>query len=418
LYHITLTTISLEAKFSKQELSELMPSLAPKVKWYPEESLVWVENFLRRQTKSTKFIIAAIKSLDRDSVPEEIRNDFELYNDELLHEVAPSEHISPTKRECVIIRDDFHCQYCGTEITDAADYEADHIIPVARGGKENYLNLVTACRRCNQKKLDKTPLEAGLPMPIAKPFHGAQATYILKTNPGIRKKWLQLFPDRYKVVESMLNNIEPISTNINQRQPGILTRASKAAAVSGPGSVSGSGTKEKEIGKGEGGTELATKGIPRSRTEAEETLCEGDRVEVPPKGEGDSHRAEGDEAVISVWRSVKGFDLSDANARELVARMRTEFADMDILAESKAWSAGKLSDPLKRGSKPASQLWNWMRLARKFAQERSEHGQQESRTGRRAQAHTRDPLQAFRDGGGTVILSGEEAEAGNEGPGV
>jgi hypothetical protein len=50
--------------------------------------------------------------------------------------------------------------------------------------------------------------------------------------------------------------------------------------------------------------------------------------------------------------------------------------------------------------------------------DRSKHGQQESGTGRGAPAHKSDPLQAFREAGGTVILSGEEAETGNEGPGV
>jgi len=40
--------------------------------------------------------------------------------------------------------------------------------------------------------------------------------------------------------------------------------------------------------------------------------------------------------------------------------------------------------------------------------------QQESRKGREPPAHKPDPLQAFRDAGGTVILSGEEAEAGDE----
>ena len=63
LYHITLTTIAFETKFSKEELPELLNSLAPKVKWYPEENLIWVKNFLKRQSKSSKFLAAAAKSL-------------------------------------------------------------------------------------------------------------------------------------------------------------------------------------------------------------------------------------------------------------------------------------------------------------------------------------------------------------------
>jgi len=144
---------------------------------------------------------------------------------------------------------------------------------------------------------------------------------------------------------------------------------SKTGPGSGTGGVVGEERGVEGVVKGDE-NETSEKPIPRSRTEAEETLCEGDRE------------------VISVWRSVKGFDLSEANARELVARLRTEFADLDILAESKAWSARKLSEPLKRGSKPTSQLWNWMRLARKFAEERRQHGQRQQGSGERGQ-HTK-----------------------------
>lgn len=63
LYHITLTTIAFEAKFSKEEIPELLHSLAPKVKWYPDENLIWVKNFIKRQSKSSKFLAAAAKSL-------------------------------------------------------------------------------------------------------------------------------------------------------------------------------------------------------------------------------------------------------------------------------------------------------------------------------------------------------------------
>ena len=45
--------------------------------------------------------------------------------------------------------------------------------------------------------------------------------------------------------------------------------------------------------------------------------------------------------------------------------------------------------------------------------ERGEYEQREPE-GRGAPAYKPDPLQAFRDGGGTVILSGEDAEEGNE----
>lgn len=242
LYQLTLVTIAFETKLDKTELPRLLKSLSPKVEWYPELNLIWVKNFLRHQTKSPKFIIAAIRALDNHRIPDDIRSPFELYNEELLRGIAPSEHVSPTKRECVLIRDDFLCQYCGKEITNADDYEMDHIIPITRGGKENYLNLAAACRSCNQKKLDKTPQEAGLKAPTPTPFHGAQATYILRNNEAVRDKWLSIFPDRYKVVESILFNIGQYCSKIPSRA-GASSASSSASAIS---------DKEDRVVKGKG----------------------------------------------------------------------------------------------------------------------------------------------------------------------
>ena len=63
LYHITLNTISDESLIPKDELPALLKSLEPKVIWYPEHNLVWVKNFIKRQSKSPKFLAAVAKSL-------------------------------------------------------------------------------------------------------------------------------------------------------------------------------------------------------------------------------------------------------------------------------------------------------------------------------------------------------------------
>ena len=66
LYHITLSTISFATKIPKEELPELLNSLVPKAIWYPEDNLIWVKNFIKRQSKSSKFL--ADKS-ERSIVP-------------------------------------------------------------------------------------------------------------------------------------------------------------------------------------------------------------------------------------------------------------------------------------------------------------------------------------------------------------
>ncbi len=56
-------------------------------------------------------------------------------------------------------RDRFVCAYCGEHYLPK-NLSRDHIIPVSRGGKNNWTNVVTACRHCNTKKSNKTPEEA------------------------------------------------------------------------------------------------------------------------------------------------------------------------------------------------------------------------------------------------------------------
>jgi DnaD/phage-associated family protein len=250
LYEIALETIASETKIPEDALPGLLSLLEPKVKWYPEQSLVWIKNFLRRQAKSPKFIVSALKALDNHRIPEDIRGDFEFYNQELLRGVTPSDHISLTKRECVLIRDDFHCQYCSKEIVQEADYEMDHIIPIIKGGRDNYLNLVASCRSCNQQKLDKTPVQVGLPEPTPSNFHGAQAAYILRNNPSAREKWLKIFPERAAVADRILGNVDSILNNIDQyhsRIPSSASASASANASADKGEGRGSSATDKNL---------------------------------------------------------------------------------------------------------------------------------------------------------------------------
>lgn len=51
----------------------------------------------------------------------------------------------------VFKRDKFTCQYCGRMAPDVV-LEVDHIEPVSKGGSNDILNLVTACKDCNRGK--------------------------------------------------------------------------------------------------------------------------------------------------------------------------------------------------------------------------------------------------------------------------
>lgn len=71
--------------------------------------------------------------------------------------------LSKKTRFEVFKRDSFTCQYCGSKAPDVI-LEVDHIVPVAEGGTNDILNLITSCRNCNRGKgartlSDKTAVE-------------------------------------------------------------------------------------------------------------------------------------------------------------------------------------------------------------------------------------------------------------------
>ncbi len=55
-------------------------------------------------------------------------------------------------RFAVLRRDGFRCAYCGRGERERVALHLDHIVPVARGGKTELDNLVTACETCNVGK--------------------------------------------------------------------------------------------------------------------------------------------------------------------------------------------------------------------------------------------------------------------------
>lgn len=57
-------------------------------------------------------------------------------------------------------RDRHVCAYCGGHFTNAAQLSRDHIVPKYHGGVDEWMNVVTACKPCNQKKGCKTLKES------------------------------------------------------------------------------------------------------------------------------------------------------------------------------------------------------------------------------------------------------------------
>jgi 5-methylcytosine-specific restriction endonuclease McrA len=75
-------------------------------------------------------------------------------------------------RRGVLERDQHTCVYCGIRVGERrrnhllgkTDFTIDHLIPRSRGGKNTWGNTACACQECNQRKEDRTPHEAGMPL--------------------------------------------------------------------------------------------------------------------------------------------------------------------------------------------------------------------------------------------------------------
>jgi 5-methylcytosine-specific restriction endonuclease McrA len=66
-------------------------------------------------------------------------------------------------RENIYLRDNYTCQYC-TKAFAPKDLTLDHVVPASKFGRKDWTNMVTACRACNHRKGNRTPLGAGMPL--------------------------------------------------------------------------------------------------------------------------------------------------------------------------------------------------------------------------------------------------------------
>ena len=96
---------------------------------------------------------------------------------------APYKGVTLT-RQNIFKRDNFECQYCGTK----KELTIDHVIPSSRSGAHSWQNLVAACKKCNAKKGDYTPEEAGMPL-RKKPYKPSYAIFLKDYANGRVGEW-------------------------------------------------------------------------------------------------------------------------------------------------------------------------------------------------------------------------------------
>ena len=85
-------------------------------------------------------------------------------------------YIPPLNNNTLFRRDDHICMYCGDRFR-VSGLSRDHIRPLSRGGEDVWANVVTACKRCNNHKGNRTPEQAGMEL-LAVPFTPTHAEYV------------------------------------------------------------------------------------------------------------------------------------------------------------------------------------------------------------------------------------------------
>lgn len=83
-------------------------------------------------------------------------------------------------RRWVFLRDNYTCQYCAKELIPN-QCTIDHVVPVSKGGKTVWHNVVTACHECNNIKGNDHLIK---PTRIPE-----QPNYWLLANNRKKKKW-------------------------------------------------------------------------------------------------------------------------------------------------------------------------------------------------------------------------------------
>ncbi len=77
-------------------------------------------------------------------------------------------------------RDGHLCLYCGNEF-QRSQLTRDHVMPLSRGGRDTWENVVSACIQCNSRKGGRTPQQAAMPL-LAVPFRPSWVEHLILSN--------------------------------------------------------------------------------------------------------------------------------------------------------------------------------------------------------------------------------------------
>lgn len=101
----------------------------------------------------------------------------------------------PLENKFLFRRDKNLCMYCGGEFA-FHELSRDHVQPLSRGGKDVWTNVVTSCRRCNNRKADRSPEESHMEL-LAVPFVPNQYEFLYLSNHNVLADQIEFLAARF-----------------------------------------------------------------------------------------------------------------------------------------------------------------------------------------------------------------------------
>ena len=109
-----------------------------------------------------------------------------------LHPIVASKgHARPTMLDpapaltntALFARDRHLCLYCGGHF-HKSELTRDHVVPLSKGGRDSWENVVAACLACNVRKGGRTPAQATMPL-LAVPYRPSWVEHLILSNRNI-----------------------------------------------------------------------------------------------------------------------------------------------------------------------------------------------------------------------------------------
>lgn len=140
--------------------------------------------------KAIKLLVRGVATVEKysDTVWKTVSQEFVLPTVlRLLNFYTIPNRLYRLSKKNLMARDNWSCQYCNKKLS-ATSGTVDHVVPKSRGGVSAWENLVAACVKCNTKKANRTPSEAGMEL-VSKRVPKLNYKAILRNHGADKEQW-------------------------------------------------------------------------------------------------------------------------------------------------------------------------------------------------------------------------------------